>query len=72
MEEQKPINLEILLNKRIAVRVRDGRTLKGLLKQYDDYMNLLLEEVEEYSGDKLVARHKLMVVKGGNVQAIST
>lgn len=72
MEEQKPINLETLLNKRIAVRVKDGRRLKGLLTQYDEYMNLLLEDVEEYSGDKLVARHKLTVVKGGNVQALST
>lgn len=72
MEERKPINLETLLNKRIAVRVKDGRRLKGLLTQYDEYMNLLLEDVEEYSGDKIVARHKLMVVKGGNVQALST
>lgn len=72
MEEQKPINLETLLNKRIAVRVKDGRRLKGLLTQYDEYMNLMLEDVEEYSGDKLVARHKLIIVKGGNVQALST
>jgi len=72
MEEQKPIDLEKLLNTRITVRVRDGRRLKGLLAQYDEYMNLLLENVEEYSGDDIVGRHKLMVVKGGNVQAIST
>lgn len=72
MEEQKPIDLEKLLNVKVVVRVKDGRMLKGLLTQYDEYMNLLLEGVEEYSGDELVGRHKLMVVKGGNVQAIST
>jgi len=71
MEEQ-PIDLEKLLNTIVAVRVRDGRVLKGLLTQYDEYMNLLLEDVEEYSGEEIVGRHKLMVVKGGNVQAIST
>jgi len=72
MEEQKPIDLEKLLNMKVVVRVKDGRMLKGLLTQYDEYMNLLLEGVEEYSGDELVGSHKLMVVKGGNVQAIST
>jgi len=70
MEEQ-PIDLEKLLNTVVTVRVRDGRRLKGLLTQYDEYMNLLLENVEEYSGEEIVGRYKLMVVKGGNVQAIS-
>jgi len=72
MEEEKPIDLEKLLNTKVVVRVRDGRRLKGLLTQYDEYMNLLLENVEEYSNEEVVGRHKLMVVKGGNVQAIST
>ena len=71
MEEQ-PIDIDKLLNTMVKVRVRDGRVLKGLLTQYDEYMNLLLEDVEEYSGEGIVGRHKLMVVKGGNVQAIST
>ena len=71
MEEQ-PIDLEKLLNTVVTVRVRDGRRLKGLHTQYDENMNLLLENVEEYSGEEIVGRHKLMVVKGGNVQAIST
>jgi len=70
--EEQPIDLEKLLNTVVTVRVRDGRKLKGLLTQYDEYMNLLLENVEEYSGEEIVGRYKLMVVKGGNVQAIST
>jgi len=70
--EEKPIDLEKLLKTTITVRVRDGRRLKGLLSQYDEYMNLLLENVEEYSGEEITGRHKLMVVKGGNVQVIST
>ena len=50
---------------------RDGRRLQGTLTQYDDYMNLLLEDVEEYAGGKPVNKYKMLVVKGGNVQAIS-
>jgi small nuclear ribonucleoprotein len=70
--EEQPIDLEKLLNTMVKVRVRDGRRLEGLLTQYDEYMNLLLENVEEYSGEEIVGRHKLMVVKGGNIQAISS
>jgi small nuclear ribonucleoprotein len=70
--EEQPIDLEKLLNTMVKVRVRDGRRLEGLLTQYDEYMNLLLENVEEYSGEEIIGRHKLMVVKGGNIQAISS
>ncbi len=72
MEKPTPVNLERLLKSRIVVYVKDGRQLRGVLTQYDDYMNLLLEDVEEYAGEKLINRHKLMMVKGGNIQAIST
>jgi small nuclear ribonucleoprotein len=72
MEEPKPLDLEKFLNKRITVHVRNGRKLRGNLTQYDDYMNLLLEDAEEYSGDEIINRYKLIFIKGGNVQAIST
>ena len=72
MEETKPSALEKFLNTRVIVYVKNGRRLKGLLTQYDEYMNLLLEDVEEYSGDDIVGHYKLILVKGGNVQAVST
>jgi len=72
-EAEKPavIDLQRLLNTRIVVHVRDGRKLSGTLAQYDEYMNLLLEDVDEIVGDKQANKHKILVVKGGNVQAIS-
>jgi len=72
MEELKSSDLKKLLNTRIIVQVKNGRRLRGLLTQYDEYMNLLLEDVEEYSNDEPAGRHKLIIVKGGNVQTIST
>jgi len=74
MEEvEKPavINLQKLLNTRVMVHVRDGRKLSGTLTQYDEYMNIILEDVDEVVGDKPANKYKLLVVKGGNVQAIS-
>jgi len=71
MEKSPPVDMGELLNKRVTVQVKSERTLKGTLKQYDDYMNLLLEDVEECEGEEVVARHKLMLVKGGNVRAIT-
>ena len=53
------------------VHVRDGRKLSGTLTQYDEYMNIILEDVDEVVGDKPANKYKLLVVKGGNVQAIS-
>ena len=54
MEKPPPIDLEKFLNVKVIVHIRDGRTLRGLLTKYDDYMNLLLEDVEEYSDQKQV------------------
>jgi len=72
-ETEKPatIDLQKLLNTRVMVHVRDGRKLSGTLTQYDEYMNIILEDVDEVVGDKPANKYKLLVVKGGNVQAIS-
>lgn len=67
---EKP-ELEKLLNTEVVVHVKDGRRLKGVLRRYDEYMNLLLEGVEEQVGEKST-KHALVVVKGGNIQAITT
>jgi small nuclear ribonucleoprotein (snRNP)-like protein len=72
-EPEKPavIDLQKLLNTRVVVHVRDGRKLSGTLTQYDEYMNMLLEDVDETMRDKPANKYKLLVIKGGNVQAIS-
>lgn len=69
-EKLIPLDLERFLKSKVSIRVKDGRQLLGVLTQYDDHMNLLLEDVEEYVGEKLIDRYKMMVVKGGNIQAI--
>ncbi len=71
MKEPSLVNLKELLNTKVTVQVKGRRKLRGALTQYDDYMNLLLENVEELEGEKVTARHKVVLVKGGNVQSIT-
>ena len=70
-EEPKLSDLEKFLNKRVTINIKDGHRLSGILSQYDEHMNLILGDVEEYFNDKLIGRHKLIFVKGGNLRTIS-
>jgi len=70
MEKETKIDLEKLLNVIVEVRAKDGRRFRGKLTQYDVYMNLVLEKVEELSKEGS-AKHKLILIKGGNVSSIS-
>jgi len=70
-EKETQVDLEKLLNVTVVVSVKDGRKFQGKLAQYDAYMNLVLEEAEELSEGGPVAKYKLVLIKGGNVSAIS-
>lgn len=70
-EIEVSVDLERLLNSKVVVFVKDGRKLQGILKQYDAYMNLLLENVEEYLKNGSTRSYKTLLVKGGNVHTIS-
>ena len=70
-EKETQVNLEKLLNVIVVVSVKDGRKFRGKLAQYDAYMNLVLEEAEELSKEGPIAKYKRVLIKGGNVSAIS-
>jgi small nuclear ribonucleoprotein (snRNP)-like protein len=69
-EREVKRGLENFLNKLVTVTAKDGRKFRGKLIQYDEHMNLLLEEAEELFKEK-AAKHRLMVIKGGNVSDVS-
>ena len=70
-EKETQVDLEKFLNVIVVVSAKDGRKFRGKLTQYDAHMNLVLEEVEELSNQSPAAKHKLVLIKGGNVSAIS-
>ncbi len=64
------IDLKRLLGSIVHVFIKDGREIRGKLNVYDQYQNLILENAEEYSDDKLMGKHRLIFVKGGNIKGI--
>jgi len=69
-EQEARVKLENFLNTVVVVSVKDGRRFKGKLRQYDEHMNLIMEDVEEVSSGP-AAKHKLALFKGGNISSVS-
>ncbi|MEM0157899.1 MAG: LSM domain-containing protein [Thermoplasmataceae archaeon] len=61
--------LEENLNKRVALLLKDNRILEGVLSGYDEYMNMVLEEVEE-SAENLTRKLGTVIIRGSNVVRI--
>ncbi len=62
--------LEENLNKKVALLLKDNRVLEGTLTGYDEYMNMVLDEVEENTED-LNRKLGTVIIRGSNVVRIS-
>jgi len=69
-----PIDIPTLLNKNknkiIQLKIRDNKTIKGVLQNFDIHMNLTLEDTEDISGTKIVKLGKILL-RGNNIIIIS-
>lgn len=63
--------LENFLNAVVVVSVKDGRKFRSKLTQYDEHMNLLPENAEKISESGSATKHKLILLKGGNISDVS-
>lgn len=63
--------LEERVGSPIRVFSKDGRELRGTLRACDEHQNLVLEGAEEYSDQKLLKRHSLLFLKGGNIKVVT-
>ncbi|MFH1821215.1 MAG: LSM domain-containing protein [Methanobacteriota archaeon] len=71
-ESEAIVGVEKFLNSVISVTTKDGRKFRGKLTHYDEHMNIILEDTEELSEKGPTAKHRLVLLKGGNISAIST
>jgi len=57
-------------NKIIQLRIRDNKTIRGILQDFDLFLNLTLEDAEDISSNKVVKLGKILL-RGNNIIAIS-
>ena len=57
-------------HKPILLRIRNNKTVKGILLDFDVHMNLTLDDAEEISEEKSVKLGKILL-RGDNVLAVS-
>lgn len=62
--------LEKALDTRISLLLKDNRILEGKLVGYDEYMNLVLEDVEEQTAER-TRRLGTTILRGNNVVSIA-
>ncbi|MFE3845335.1 LSM domain-containing protein [Thermoplasmatota archaeon] len=62
--------LEKSVNQKLCLLLKDGRLVEGKLSGYDEYMNMVLDDVEETYED---AKRRLgtIILRGNNVVSIS-
>ncbi len=57
--------------KTVLLVLKGGKTIRGLLKNYDIYLNVVLENAEEVGPDGKTKDLGTIVVRGDNVIIIS-
>ena len=62
--------LEKSLNQKLSLLLKDGRVVEGKLSGYDEYMNMVLDDVEEIQEDNK-RRLGTIILRGNNVVSIS-
>ena len=62
--------LEKAMNKKLFLLLKDGRMIEGKLTGYDEYMNMVLDDVEE-TIEENKRRLGTIILRGNNVVSIS-
>jgi len=62
--------LEKSMNQKLSLLLKDGRIVEGKLSGYDEYMNMVLVDVEE-TIEENKRRLGTIILRGNNVVSIS-
>ena len=62
--------LEKSINQKLLLLLKDGRHIEGKLLGFDEYMNLVIGDVDESKGD-IKRRLGKIILRGSNVVSIS-
>lgn len=64
--------LKNITNKPVLVKLLSGIDYRGILTCLDGYMNIVLEQAEEYSNGELKNKYGDTFIRGNNVLYISS
>ncbi|MBU7011905.1 MAG: small nuclear ribonucleoprotein [Theionarchaea archaeon] len=65
---EKPLDLiHSSLEKNVLVELRGNRVFRGVLKGYDQHLNLVMADTEELSDDEVFRKIGYIVIRGANV-----
>lgn len=65
---ERPLDLiHSSLEKAVLVEIRGNRVFRGILKGYDQHLNLVVSEAEELSEDEVFRKLGYVVIRGANV-----
>ncbi|KAL3097592.1 hypothetical protein niasHT_025578 [Heterodera trifolii] len=64
--------LKKIVGKPVVVKLNSGADYRGILSCLDGFMNIALEQTEEYHGGQLKAKYGDAFIRGNNVLYIST
>ena len=63
--------LEKSVNKLLFALIKDGRVLEGKLLEFDEYMNMSLDETTEVTAAQEERRLGTVILRGNNVVSIA-
>ncbi|KAI9669357.1 MAG: hypothetical protein M1831_000393 [Alyxoria varia] len=66
MPQAQP-ELKKYLDKKLLVQLNGGRNVIGVLRGYDVFLNIVLDEAVEEKADKTVVRLGMAVIRGNSV-----
>jgi len=64
--------LKLVLGRPVVVKLNSGVVYKGILACLDGYMNIAMEQTEEYVNGQLKSKYGDAFIRGNNVLYIST
>jgi small nuclear ribonucleoprotein len=72
VDKSRPLDvLNKSLDKRVLVCLKGQKEYRGTLDSYDQYMNVVLRDVEELANDEIKRTLQMSVIRGDNILYIS-